>query len=80
MARYGNLDGTGRDQFSLGSAEVNGIRRTITGETALYDPTSGVATIAEMLAGGTDIDDIMTSRVMGQVLVSRITGNVLVKR
>jgi hypothetical protein len=56
MAVQGNLDGTRRDEFTLGKEETNGIRRTLSGETALYDPVSGQATIAEMLgSGGTSI-------------------------
>lgn len=52
MAIHSNLDGTRRDELVLGQDAVNGIRVTLTGETALFDPISGEATIADMLAGG----------------------------
>jgi hypothetical protein len=82
MAVQSNLDGTRRDEFTIGKGELNGICRTLSGETALYDPISGQATIAEMLAGGgsADFNKILTSRTTGEVLVSRNTGNVVTQR
>jgi len=82
MAIQSNLDGTRREDFTVGKAELHGIRVTVGGETALYDPISGEATIADMLAGGgsADFNDLLTGRVTGEVLVSRVTGNVVVRR
>lgn len=51
------------------------------GELKLKDtenPTG--ASITQMLAGGTAMDDLIVSRNTGQVLVSRNDGNVLVHR
>ncbi len=51
------------------------------GKMKLFDEDNpSGASISQMLAGGTDINDLLTSRNTGETLVSRNTGNVLVHR
>lgn len=51
MAIHGNLDGTRRSEFTVGPNEDAGIG-VVGEEVILFDPVSGPATLAQLLAGG----------------------------
>jgi len=52
MARYGNLDGTLRENFQIGPELGTGFRRNENGELVLYDPVAGMATLKQLLESG----------------------------
>ena len=51
MAVQGNLDGTRRDEFTVGKEEDRGLC-VIGREVGLYDPENGAHALSELLAGG----------------------------
>jgi hypothetical protein len=68
MAVHGNLDGTRRSEFTVGPEETHGLRK-VGSEVALFDPVSGQATLAELLAGGAGLPYYLLDRAGGFVYV-----------
>lgn len=79
MARFGNLDGTLRENFQIGPEEGTGFRRNSNGELVLYDPVAGLATLQELMEGGGGSSIIETKGILttqGGIVYTEVVGGI----
>jgi hypothetical protein len=66
MAKFGNLDGTLRDEFSIGPDDRLGVR-SVGNEIALFDLVTGQKKLSELGGGETTIGKIVMTTNGGMV-------------